>query len=193
MNDVPNPRAFSFVGGTAGSWLIASHHTLSGEPIATASRVAMVSGALPETPIGAAWMMRGAATNDRYTTATEKAELIARQAPIGREPSTRAALILLRKSAAWWGLAQDERRAILEEQSHHIAIGLRYLPAVARRLLHCRDFGTGEPFDFIGWLDYAPEDDGAFEEMLALLRATPEWRFMDREIDIRLKKADPLF
>src|SRR5438477_5729245 len=27
----------------------------------------------------------------------------------------------IRKSAAWWALAQDERRAVLEERSHHIA------------------------------------------------------------------------
>lgn len=33
--------------------------------------------------------------------------------------------------AAWWALAQDERRAIFGEQSRHIGIGLKYLPAVA--------------------------------------------------------------
>jgi hypothetical protein len=55
--------------------------------------------------------------------------------------------------------------------------------------LHCRDFGTGEPFDFIGFLDYAAVDEAAFDEMVGQLRATREWTFMEREIDIRLEKS----
>src|SRR2546428_7160638 len=31
-----------------------------------------------------------------------------------------------------------------------------YLPAIARRLYHCRDLG--EPFDFLTWFEYAPAD-----------------------------------
>lgn len=65
---------------------------------------------------------------------------------------------------------------------------MRYLPAVARRLLHCRDFATQEPFDFLGFLDFAPESEAAFDEMLGQLRATPEWTFIDRDIDIRLSR-----
>src|SRR6059036_2666583 len=57
----------------------------------------------------------------------------------GRAEATRAALIPVRKASAWWDLAQDERRALIEERSHHIAIGLEYLPAIARRLYHSRD------------------------------------------------------
>jgi hypothetical protein len=56
-------------------------------------------------------------------------------------------------------------------------------------LLHCRDIGTEEPFDFLGFLDYAPSDEEAFEDMLGQLRATREWTFFDRKIDIRLMKA----
>jgi hypothetical protein len=81
-------------------------------------------------------------------------------------------------------MAQDERRAVLEEYSHHIAIGLRYLPNVARRLHHKRELG--EAFDFLTWFEYAPEDSAAFEELVQYLRATPEWQFVDREVDIRL-------
>jgi len=132
MTDIPNPRAFSFIGGDSGNWSVASQRTLLGEPIANVSHVEMVAGARPDMPPGAAWMLRGVATNDRYTTASEKAELLRLQMPVGRASSTRSALILMRKSPAWWALAQDERRAILEEQSHHIAIGMRYLPAVSR-------------------------------------------------------------
>jgi hypothetical protein len=49
--------------------------------------------------------------------------------------------------------------------------------------------GTDEPFDFIGFLDYAPSDEAAFDDMLGQLRATPEWSFMEREIEIRLIKV----
>jgi hypothetical protein len=187
MTDAPS-RAFTFIGGDAGTWSVVSQRTLSGAPVAHAARVEMVHGMAVETASNAAWTLRGIATNDRYTTSAEKAELVKRQAPIGRTGATRAALILLRKTAAWWALAQDERRAILEEQSHHIAIGLRYLPAIARRLLHCRDIGPAEPFDFLGFLDYAPSDQESFDDLLSQLRATKEWTFFDREIDIRLVK-----
>jgi hypothetical protein len=187
--DVSNSRAFSFIGGEEGAWAVASQRTLRGSPIASVARVDMVAGMVPDLPAKAAWRLRGIATNDRYTTTAEKAELMRLQVPIGRASSTRSALILLRKSAAWWALAQDERRAILEEQSHHIAIGMRYLPAISRRLLHCRDMATDEPFDFLGFLDYAPEDESAFDDMLGQLRVTREWSYMEREIDLRLIKA----
>jgi hypothetical protein len=189
MTDALKSRATTFIGGDHGEWSVVSQRTLSGAPVEPVARINMLSGMPTDIAPNAAWTLRGVATNDRYTTSVEKAELIKRQAPIGRPEATRAALILLRKTAAWWGLAQDQRRAILEEQSHHIAIGLRYLPAIARRLLHCRDFGTNEPFDFLGFLDYAPSDEEAFDDMLGQLRATEEWTYFDREIDIRLVKA----
>lgn len=184
---IANPRITSFLGGAEGEWRVTAHTTLRGDPIEPVSRIAVVSGGLPAQG-AAAWLLRGTGTHDRYTTRPEKAELVSKQVPIGRPEATRSALILLRKNAEWWGLTQEERRAILEEQSHHIAIGMRYLPAVARRLLHCRDFATQEPFDFLGFLDFAPESEAAFDEMLDLLRATPEWSFIDRDIDIRLTK-----
>ncbi|MFM9975337.1 MAG: chlorite dismutase family protein, partial [Beijerinckiaceae bacterium] len=106
---------------------------------------------------------------------------------LGRREATSAALIPIRKSEEWWLLAQDERRYIIEEQSHHIAIGLDYMPAIARRLYHCRDLG--EPFDFLTWFEYAPENEVRFDHMLTRLRQSPEWRFIDREIDIRLTRT----
>ena len=75
----------------------------------------------------------------------------------------------------------------MEEQSHHIAIGLDYLPAVARRLHHSRDLG--EPFDFLTWFEFAADDEAQFDHMLERLRATPEWRYVDREVEVRLTRA----
>ena len=79
-----------------------------------------------------------------------------RQFPLDRPDSTRAALIPIRKNDAWWALTQDERHATFAEQ--HNAIGFQYLPAISRRLHHCRDLSTRE------------------------------WNFVDWEIDIRLSR-----
>jgi hypothetical protein len=183
-----NPRMTTFVGGDEGPWQVTSQKVLTGPAIAEVKRLSVLTG--PTTTVAdGKWVLRGVATNDRYTTESEKDQLVRRQAPIGRPQATHAALILMRKNDDWWRLTQDDRRSILEEQSHHIAIGLRYLPAIARKLLHCRDLGTEEPFDFLGFLDFAPEDEAAFDDMLAELRATTEWSFMDREIDIRLRQT----
>jgi len=66
------------------------------------------------------WVLRGVTSNDRYVNRAERSELVSRQEPLGRAGSTPAALIPIRKSEAWWDLAQDERRRIFEESSHHI-------------------------------------------------------------------------
>jgi hypothetical protein len=39
------------------------------------------------------------------------------------------------------------------------------------------------------WFEYAPADADRFEELVRRLRATEEWRYVDREIDIRLRRA----
>ena len=132
------------------------------------------------------WSLRGITSNERYVIREEKNQLASRQQGLGRNEATRAALIPIRKTAAWWALTQDERRGIFEEQSRHTAIGLRYLPAIARRLHHCRDLSENEPFDFLTWFEFAPADEVAFDQLLGELRASAEWNHVEREIDIRL-------
>ena len=134
----------------------------------------------------AAWVLRGFMSNLRYTQTEERKRLVSRQAGLGRDEARHAALIPIRKSEAWWQLAQDERRKIFEETSHHIEIGHDYLPAVARQLHHSRDLG--EVFDFLTWFEYAAADQAAFDELLRRLRETEEWRYVDREIDIRVTR-----
>ena len=112
-----------------------------------------------------------------------KKQLAAVQAKLGRPEATCAALIPIRKSAAWWELTQEERRQIFEDKSQHIAASLKYLPAIARQLYHCRDLG--EPFDFLTWFEYDPANAGLFEELVGMLRATEEWNYVEREVDIR--------
>ena len=134
-----------------------------------------------------AWELRGVTSNHRYVKRAEGDALRRVQAGLGRPTATRAALIPIRKNASWWDLAQDERRAIFEDRSQHIAATMRFLPAIARRLHHSRDLG--EPFDFLTWFEFAPEHEPAFDELVALLRATEEWNYVDREVDLRLERA----
>jgi len=61
-------------------------------------------------------------------------------------------------------------------------------PSFYRHLHHCRDLG--EPFDFLTWFEFAPEHEPAFDELLARLRATEEWRYVDREVEVRLSRRE---
>jgi hypothetical protein len=184
---MPNPLAVTFAAGTSGLWRIDRLDAVCGEGLPSAHRLAVLEGAQTGAGVnGVAWALRGTTSNLRYTTTGERDRLVAAQEGLGRPAATRAALIPVRKVETWWELPQDERRAILEERSRHIAVGLRYLPAVARRLHHSRELG--EPFDFLTWFEHAPADADAFEELVALLRDTEEWRYVDREVDIRLRR-----
>jgi chlorite dismutase len=161
--------------------------TVVGDSLVPVERVDIVAGSAGET-IRAAWLLRGVTSNERYVTRAEKQSLLATQQGLGRADSTLAALVPIRKNSAWWALSQDERRRVFEDSSHHVATGLRYLPAIARRLHHCRDLSEAEPFDFLTLFEYAPIDADAFENLVGELRATEEWQYVDREIDIRLER-----
>lgn len=183
-----NSRLFTFVAGGVGVWSVTKMSAVKGDPLAMADRLDVVNGPLANPASGTMWSLRGVTSNTRYTTQSEEELLMAKQAPIGRGEATRAALIPIRKSAGWWDLSQDERRRIFEESSHHTRTGLKYLPAIARRLHHCRDLSTEEPFDFLTWFDYAPAFALVFEDLVGELRTTEEWKFVEREVDIRLAK-----
>jgi hypothetical protein len=183
---MPSPLLVSFVGGDRGFWHVERIGTVIGEGLAHVERLDLVEGR-SAADVGGTWVLRGVTSNERYVERLERDALVARQPPLGRKEATRAALIPIRKSPVWWDLTQDERRAILETRSHHIATGLEYLPAIARRLHHCRDLG--EEFDFLTWFEFAPADAGALEELVARLRQTEEWTYVEREVDIRLSRA----
>ena len=173
-----------FVGGSLGRWQVIGMDVVAGAGLEWADRVAILRDSALEGPTDSRWVLRGVASYERYVTRPEREALVARQEELGRPQATRAALIAISKSAAWWDLTQDERRAVLEERSGHIRTGLQYLPAVARRLYHCRDLG--EPFDFLTWFEYAPHDQRRFDELVGKLRKFEEWTFVEREVDIRL-------
>lgn len=174
-----------FTGGDSGEWAVRSITAVTGDSLPAASHMAVRIGAAPVPD--AAWDLAGAISNLRYTTAGERTDLRASQSGLGRSEARHAALIPISKSQDWWDLAQDERLAIYRA-AQHTPIGMEYLPEIARRLHHGRDLG--ETFDFLTWFEYAPEHEAAFDKLLLRLRASEEWRYVSREVDIRLVRSD---
>ena len=180
----PGTKPMTFIAGTHGAWKIEHIANIIGETLPWAERLDVQAG-LIERP-NCTWAFRGVAGHARYVERRERGPLDEASPPLNRPEATKAAFIPMRKSPEWWVLTQDERRAIFEERSHHIELSMKYLPAIARGLYHCRDLG--EPFDFIAWFEFAPKDAGAFADLLAELRATEEWTFVDREVEVRLER-----
>ena len=179
-------RMFSFIGGDTGAWRVAKMQVLAGEPLPTARRLAIAPClANPADPM-ADWVLRGITSHERYVVREERTHIVAEQLDLGRPEATCAALIALRKNEAWWALTQDERLSIFKQQSRHAQIGLEYFPTLARRLHHCRDLSEHEPFDFLTWFEYTPAQEAGFNNLLAELRAIEEWKYVEREVDVRL-------
>lgn len=166
----PNPRLFTFVGGSDGEWNVTSNHAVTGEALPVIDRINVVAGDVPPSR-ETVWVLRGVTSNERYVTRPEKEQLLAKQPALGRPEAACAVLIPIRKNAKWWALPQDERRQIFEAQSHHTEVGLEHLPTIARRLHHCRDLAVPEPFDFLTWFEFAKQNTAEFDRQL--LR-TPE-------------------
>lgn len=181
-----------FSGGSGGEWRVTSIAPVIGEGLASASHLSISHhAALSESDASAqlSWRLTGVASHVRYVERAEKTALTAAQAGLGRAEASCAALIPIRKSQTWWELTQEERRRIFEDKSRHIAGSLKYLPAIARQLYHCRDLG--EPFDFLTWFEFAPEHAADFEQLVTTLRATEEWTYVEREVDVRLVRTAP--
>lgn len=183
-----NPRLHSFIGGSTGTWLVTSSRTITGGALPSVARLDYSAGRPEWSPGSGGWILSGVTSNDRYVTRPEKQQLLARQPALGRPDSDRAVLIPIRKSPAWWAMTQDERRRIFEERSRHNSIGMDYLPAIARRLHHCRDLEDEQPFDFLTWFEFEDRYAGAFDELLDRLRATEEWSYVEREVELRLSR-----
>ncbi|NJL98921.1 MAG: chlorite dismutase family protein [Synechococcaceae cyanobacterium SM2_3_2] len=180
---------FFFMGGSAGGWRITDIRAIAGSSLEGAERLEVVDQHPTERSESSTWCLQGFASDLRYAKRDEVTMLRAIQPDLNRAEAITAVLIPIKKSAAWWELAQDERRAIFEEASHHTAVGMNYLPGVARRLLHCRDIG--EPFDFLTWFEFAPEHTQSFATLLEQMRQSPEWDYVEREVEVWLDRRIP--
>ncbi len=177
---------YSFIGGDEGQWRVTSCEAVVGSSLETVPRIKVLNVHSTDLTERGTWVLQGFTSNVRYAERNELDQLRAKQEDLNRPASVCAALIPIKKNAEWWAMSQNERRAIFEEQSHHTEIGLAYLPDIARQLHHSRDLG--EPFDFLTWFEFAPEHTDAFNKLVAQLRATKEWKYVEREVDIRLVK-----
>lgn len=175
---------FSFIGGQQGPWRITQITPVVGASLAHVPNLQVMQAPKQSLAYHGDWLLQGFTSNVRYAERHEITQLKARQEPLGRPEALMAALIPVKKNAAWWMLSQDERRSVFETQSNHTAIGLDYLPQIARQLHHSRDLG--EPFDFLTWFEFAPAHEADFNQLLKRLRASPEWAYVEREVDIRL-------
>jgi hypothetical protein len=148
-------NTFDFIGGDIGEWKVIGMNSVCGLPLETVKYIDILPN-LANNLNKSVWTLTGFTSNVRYAEKDEREKLIAVQSDLGRPLATYAALIPIRKTESRWIMAQDERRKIFEAKSHHTETGLKYLPAIPRRLYHCRDIG--QPFDFLTWFEYAPND-----------------------------------
>src|SRR5262249_44888053 len=106
VRDVAPPLLVTFAAGLSEVWRIDRIEAVIGSGLPPAEGLAVLEdGGHPGL---ATWVLRGVTSNTRYTQRQELDTLAARQEALGRPHATRAALIPIRKTDAWWALAQDE-------------------------------------------------------------------------------------
>ena len=177
-------KLITFYGGKLGSWKVRDFNTIIGKPIKTVDRIEMINPNQQSRKIESDWTFKGISSNLRYATKKEKAMLDKTPPIIGKHENSFAAFIPMSKSEEWWLLTQDERRKIFEEKSDHIKISSNYLETIQRKLFHSRDIG--EEFDFLAWFEFEPKNKSVFDDLLGYLRQTEEWKYVTRDIDIRV-------
>jgi hypothetical protein len=134
--------------------------------------------------------LTGVTTHLVYTSVAARRELMMSPAP---ESGPTAVLIPIRKSAAWWAMAQDERQAHFERAAGHLTVGMPYLQRIFRRLYHARNL-PGAVWDFLTYFEFPPDRTEEFESLLAGLRdpqKNPEWSFVERETEVWMTKIVP--
>src|SRR6266700_3289068 len=98
----------TFVGGTIGTWRVERIQAITGSTLPLVPLLSIFEGNQAPTLEGSIWLLRGVTSYERYLHKMEQSALVVQQAELGRLEATRAALIPIKKSTAWWELAQDE-------------------------------------------------------------------------------------
>ena len=158
----------AFVAGFEGLWLIEGMTAPVGEPLPPAARLAVVDGAAVEIAEGR-WVLRG-------VVAGQGEDARADQLPLGRSDARCAALLAVRMSPAWWERAEEDRRALSANIEHG--------PAISRRIHRARD--RDEPFDVLTWFEFAPDLQSALNDVVARLRDSEEWSYVERDVELRM-------
>lgn len=129
----------------------------------------------------------------QYTSEAERQALNGRSIP-ELEPSdhTTAVLIPIGKSEEWWKLPQDLRQATFQRtgaSEGHTAIGLKYVDRVFRKLYHSRYLNAVLGYDFLTYFEFKDANERDFRALVAQLRSTPEWGYVNVEFEIWLTKS----
>jgi len=183
-NNPPTDTLFHYIGGTSGAWRVTSIVTHSGIALPYATHVEIANGDLGRTPAGTAWVLHGVARNTRFVTREEP------RRSSGDVPQPHffgeacAALILVQKSPAWWNLALCDQREILESPSEKARRRINILPSIMRLMQQRNE--VREPFDFVTWFEYTKQDASIFDDLAGAMRSSEEWKYVDREIVIKL-------
>ena len=175
-----------YVGGTSGSWCVESTETFSGPELKPVTHLEIIGGRIGRAPQGTAWILPAIVSSTRYITREEPRSMAAMKSRFPQDGTPSAALVLIRKSAEWWDLAGEERRDIIEARSRQVDARLRTLPAIARRFTLHRD--GSDAFDFLTWFEFDAQDSAVIDDLASAIRATDEWNYVEREIEIRLSK-----
>ena len=139
-----------------------------------------------ETPFEAKGALRGVVEHLQYTTAEQRTDLTARSRTEVHASGTTAVLIPIRKSAEWWQMAHDQRNAHFHGESGHTAIGTPYADKIFRKLYHSRYLGGA--YDFLTYFEFPDSEEASFRALLAELRATKEWSFVEEEYEVWMTK-----
>jgi hypothetical protein len=174
----PEPLLVSFVAGFEGLWRMEGMTAPRGEPLRPAARLAVVEGAGAQAP-ASRWTLRGVAD---HPPGGEGGGNGGRA--LGGPDARCAALVAIRLAPAWWEVTGGDGATVLAQRSRALLGHPGDTPKIARRLHHSRDLG--EPFDLLAWFEFHPDEQAAFNDLMARLRATEGWSSVEREVDVRL-------
>lgn len=183
----PAEELYNYIGGRTGAWEVTELTANHGSPLARVSHLDITNGPLERIPASTVWVLQGLVRSTRHVI-REEHETRDSKRRNGMAEATCAALIPIRKSAAWWALDKLARLEMTQLSSWSGLPGQQFLSAVVRRLQNGRDL-SGQ-FDEVTWFEYAPRDASVFNDLLAAWRASDEWKYVERDCDMRLTRVE---
>lgn len=150
---------------------------------------------VPAEAKGPTLLLQGVPQHLEYMSKVQRDKLSSRpEFPPSKD--TVAVVIPIRKSAAWWALAHDERSIHFQKtegKKGHTAIGAAYVDRIHRKLYHTRYAVETRDHDFITYFEFDRAQTDDFKRLLAAVRDTdqnPEWKSVDHEYEIWMTKLE---
>ena len=140
-------------------------------------------------------LLQGVPQHLEYMTRAQRDKLASRP-EFAPSKDTVAVVIPIRKSAAWWALAHDERGVHFQKtegKKGQTAIGASYVDRIHRKLYHTRYAVETRDHDFITYFEFDRTHIEDFKRLISALRDTeqnPEWKYVDHEYEIWMTKME---